>query len=260
MRFRLTIALTISLFLIIFAGWMRVHPKSPPQGLVAVKNADLAPSPEFSTTTDSNSLENISTASTSEPLSDTDLIGRQLFSDYLDLTMQGQATPENVDALAGIYAQSITSLTNNAPRITSLDISIVPNSQASIQAYGDSLTNIYVKYEALLKDAFSSGQSLNTVGTALTAFGVNISKIYTNEVNELKKLSVPAKVSENHVSLINTYLSSASAYKALANADENPAEAVAAITIGEKNADQELVILKNLENTLRQSGIISRNQ
>src|SRR4051812_38343494 len=101
MRFRVTLALCLSFALILGATVFHVRAsKSGAPTIVPVDNSreEMANAVEAL----GNDL-NPDTSTPSETLTTTDLVGRQLMSDYLSLAQSGQATEANIDTLANKY-------------------------------------------------------------------------------------------------------------------------------------------------------------
>lgn len=263
MRPRLAFALLVSIILIIVAGVFRFIPKTNPASLDLIatnNNIDIYNSTSTTNVDSLNAQEATSSVdSSSTPLSQTDLIGQQLFSDYLNLNSNGAATPENITALAGTYADNIIGL-KSAPTILATDLKITSNSSDNLRAYWSNFLNIYNKYQDLMNAESNSGKNLNAVGPDLNAYANNMSNLYGREADEFKSLPVPQIIALNHLNLINTYLSSSWAMKSLSNMDTDPAGAFAGIVAEKGNLQDEQTLIGNIQKILEDNGIILKTQ
>ncbi len=196
-----------------------------------------------------------STASTvsNEQLTNTDLISRQLIMDYLDLASKGGAGQETLDALAEQYAESIPTL-SNSPKANYLDLKLTTDTNANLQAYSQTLGQIYMVHSKQISAAFSLGQSL-TEGPEFTKFAKNTAEIYKKTARDLITLSVPKELAEFHLELINKHLSSAAALESMLTASSDPMTAMSGLIAMRGNADEELVILQKIGDALTSHGI-----
>lgn len=184
-----------------------------------------------------------------DDLTATDLISRQLVSDYISLAQSGQVTSENLEALSTQYAASLSELTQ-ASRITFQDVAVVDNAPAHINAYMKAVAAIYQKYLPAFKGNTESAIS-DRLADKDYAFLFKIGEAYANQARELKALSVPASLVEAHIDLVNANLLKAAAFAALAKIDEDPAMALAGIITISQTADAETDILNQMIDILK---------
>src|SRR5262245_34471639 len=108
---RLIFALILSVALIGGATWFRAAGTHAEKAKLAVVNSQDALEPLSDEEIAADYMTPRATSSTiTTQLSDTDLVGRQLFSDYMGLVADGHATKENLDTLAAKYSENILSL------------------------------------------------------------------------------------------------------------------------------------------------------
>lgn len=189
-----------------------------------------------------------------EPLSQTDIISRQLFSDYIALKSQGQVTPTNLNALAEKYASQIT-LTENLVYVDKSQITIVPDSDNALQNYGEMILKMRSRYRNLINNLTDQTKFDNIFDPEFKSFMISVADLYDNAAEDLKNLPTPSSLADNHVKLINNYLSSAEASGALANIDQNPLGAYAALNMQAKNSGKEATLFSNIQVTLLSKGI-----
>lgn len=259
-RFHFRFALLFVALLIGGASWTRfVSAKKATGSLTAVANPDNNGITEDDVL--NAALADLAAASSTptgptQPLTDTDLISRQLLSDFMDLSSGGNVSDDQVAALANTYIDNISSL-DKSEAITAANITIVPDSQTVFQSYADGFTSIYAKYEGLLQTQLSSVDPIAVGGNPnLTAsFADTLSTLYGREEKELQSLPTPNSLKEAHLKLLNNYSSSASAYHSLSKSQTDPASAFGGIVISKKNQTEETAILAEIEKILTDHGI-----
>ncbi len=256
-RARLIFALVLSITLVGAAGWIRLSRSSTVHvaNLLATDdNADLQANV-------SDIAEVISTPTdeaSSTPLTDTSLIGRQLFSDFFGMISNGQVTEDNINVLASTYADSVGNL-DKSSRISPTDLAIVADTSDNFNAYLVNLNTIYDKYEELVRARSLNEKDAQTIGPTFITWAQTMEDLYEREATELKNISVPAALLESHTKLVNNYLSSKSAMHSLITATTDPASAMGAIIVQSKNTDEEQIILSSIQDIMTKNGIISAN-
>src|SRR3989338_7809365 len=205
-------ALVVSIALIGGAMWfrfVRIPPYANPA--VSVSQVESLSSENDPFLTDFFNTEASSSAASAPELSQTDLIGRQLFSDYLALKSEGETRPGNIDVLAKNLAESIRNVNLSIPKINSNQVIVLPESEANLAAYGNAMTNLRNKYKNLVAAQTESGGSdlANTDKPAFSSFMDAAAKLYKAAANDLVLIVVPASLSQKHLNLINQYLENA---------------------------------------------------
>jgi hypothetical protein len=243
------IALFISIILISIAGWYRIAGnKGAKLGLLAIpsspsilKDYQEGPSIQPSPATPSD-------------LSGTDLIGRQMISDYIALSANGKATSENIDLLAQKYVESIPTLI--APEKFSLsDLQITTNNRKNLENYAQNVMQIYRQYAASLL-AIEAGGNLSAImisGSGEAASKMNLA--YMETARRLKDISAPQPVAQLHLNLVNLYLENAAAMKSIATLNADPANAFAGLILMSGNINEEAQLLAEIEQVLTANGI-----
>ncbi len=223
MRTRVTLALFISFLLVLGASWQRAD-KEKSVFKVSVEtptNIDTYKTPE------PNSISDLSTAGKDEgdtSLTTTDLVGRQLISEYISLATNGQISEESITALADKYADSIADI-ETAPKVTSLDINVVSNAKANFQKYDLITTEIERRRINKIDSIGNNPSTINTSDDSLIDAAEKITVAYGEAANELKKIEVPSSLLILHTDLINNYLSISNGMKSIF--DKNPDSALA---------------------------------
>lgn len=225
MRFRIILALVVSIFLIGIASWFRFEARNNnPTNLQVIsaqyEEVEKLPSLNIKTAT---------TTTSGEANTYTDLLARQLTSSYINLLNTGQATDDNINSLAQFYVDHITDLVTNE-EIGLDDIRVTSNSKETLNIYANSFVEIYLKYEDLVqKEIDSGGDNLITFNSTQSEITKNISNLYRERAKTMIAIPTPTSLSDIHIKLINNYLADATYFKLISEAENDPALAFAAI-------------------------------
>lgn len=258
-RVRFIGALVISIALIGGAVWfrfVRIPPYTNP--VATVTQVESTSTDDLLLTDFFNTEASTSSVTSTTELSQTELIGRQLFTDYLELKSKGQATPDNINAFAEKLAESINNINISISKINSNKIVVLPESEASLAAYGTAMTNLRNKYKNLVaaQTKSSGGDITNINSPAYSIFMNAMGKLYKTAADELVLIGVPTSLAQNHVNLINQYLENAEVMRLIGNTSKDPLPAYAALSIYIKNSGREAELLLNIQKTLMAHGII----
>ena len=255
-RTRLTVALSISLVLIGGACWFRFVRIAPYSAQLVAVDDGIA---EFST--EETFLKDIydkKTSSTTPPaeLSHTDLVGRQLFSDYIELASRGQTSSPELDALASKYAESVLK-TDQFKTVESTQIITVVDSEENFLRYSQSISNLRGTNKALAEaQYYKSGANNNVDSPGFKSFMSAAGKLYRTSAEQLLSLEVPISLAENHRALANNYLGTALAMETLGNISADSLSAYAALNTQAKNSKEEGELLLNIQLALMANGVI----
>lgn len=257
MRFKVALAFLISIILIGGASWSRFGtPKYARPNITTVEQGgekgiyDAEILQNFLTP----KTETANTITPTTSLSDTDLIGRGLIMSYIDLATSGQATEDRITALADQYVEGIPTL-NKAEILQYTDIKSVPDTQSNFQQYANNLTDIHQSYATSVKQAGVGPNGLNTLNPELYSFASTFSNAYKNAALKLKDVPVPSSLAQNHLQLLNSYLSSATAMEAVSKTEQDSASAFAGLIVLNENLNKEDVLLIEISKILTSHGI-----
>lgn len=257
-RTRLIIALSISVIFIGTASWFRFAPRAPlPTNIESVTGTTEQFIDDEVLLADFVSTSTPPATVSSTPLSQTDIISRQFFSDYIELSSQGQANAENFGILAERYAKDILKETVTSTEVAMDRILAIPDSEENLSLYGQSMSLIRNKYQGQIEAEYARNSATTNVSDpAFKKFMTAAGKLYQSAAKELLATQVPFSLAENHRNLINNYFASAENMVALSNVTANPIGAYTAISTQAKNAQEEADLLLNIQMTLLANGII----
>lgn len=249
-------ALLISVVLIGGALWFRFFPTNlPPTQIVSIPIDEQFPS-ENTFLEDFYSVgASLPPASTST-LSQADLIGRQLFTDFMSLKSQGKTTSSDLQALAESYAKNLTNTDIQVTQVNASRVIVIPDSAENFTIYGNTMLNFRNKYKNLVATQSSGTNLANITGTAFSTFMGTMEKLYRASADELLTIGVPRSLVSNHLALINNYLENAGVMKLLSNTSKDPLQAYAALNTQAKNNEKESGLLLNIQKVMMANGII----
>jgi hypothetical protein len=252
MKFRPVHALLFSVVLIVGALWgQRSNAQKSAAELITINRNNEIENNSFS----SESRFLINSASTSpQDLTSTDLVGRQLIVDYVDLATSGKATPESIRDLANQYVDSVPNLAR-AKVVGYSDIKITSNLITNLQAYSEGIKAIQEKHLEDINKFNSLGEKTTTVGPALYSISLGLSNAYGAAALSLEKLEVPQAVAPAHLRLVNSFLSSAKAARAISETEKDPATAFSGLITLSGNFSKEKAIFEEISQILIKNGI-----
>lgn len=254
MRFGLGLAICVSVLLISVASWTRFGQAQETQpGLVSVSNPVENSDDYYKQVADAFLGGSNSTTSTKE-LTGTDIIGRQLIFDYVELAASGQASEETINQLADQYVESIPTLIQ-APKINAFDLNVVSNTLINLQAYENEGTNILKDYEKKISSIYSTGINVSSPDAETYKFALSASLIYNQTANNLKNLQVPAAIAPSHLKLVNYYLANAAAMKAVSEVETDSSKAFAGLIYFNTGLEEETSILKEINQIFSNYGL-----
>lgn len=197
-----------------------------------------------------------------EPLTNTDMISRQLFADYLDLSASSQNNQSGLQYLANQYTENILKQ-NVVPKkqITITEINVVADSNETKLAYSKKVFDIRNKYTNLARTLFSSQGSDASLDTeTIVSFAGETSKLYSAAAQEMTNVTgVPVSLAETHVAIIRNYLESAEAMKKLSNVSTDPLLIYSALKTHSENSKKEEELFIEVQSQAFSSGIIFGN-
>lgn len=256
MRSRVILALSLSVILIGGAFFARVQGKNVELGSLSVVN-----NPSTANSLDSianNYLETSSSTegtSQQEDLTGTDLVGRQLISDYLSLANSGQDTDTNLSTLTNKYIESIPTLVT-AEQVTYADLVYGNSDKVSLATYDNKIELIYNQYTSKLV-ALQSTPGLKNIDMS-SEFSASMNKmgdLYQETAKELKKVTVPSIVAEQHLKLVNAYLKNSVAAYSISTMGDDPATAFAGLVMLNDSTDQETLLWVEIQDILSKSKV-----
>ena len=254
MSFRIALALSLSVILVGVASWDRfigVEKSNPTISIV--ENTNTEAQDKYYQELMKGYTET-STSTATKKLTGTDLIGRQMIIDYVDLSTSGQASSDNINALAERYVESIPTL-NNARKASILDIKVVSNSKTSFQNYSNEISSIQSQYAKDTDNLYNKNPNINELGKAYYGFSSSMSTIYNELANKLMETPVPGSLVQKHLELINIYLSNASAVEAMSKTEEDPATSFAGIIALKENTNREGLVLNEILKILTENNV-----
>lgn len=245
MRPGITVAVIASLLLVGGASWSRLEGREEAT-LIVERMPDEYYEDIVAGLTEEVAIVDIE-PSRHEPLTNTDLIGRDLLLEYVDLASGGGASEATIAALAEQYAASIPALTGE--RVSLLNIRTVTNTQANFENYAQALANIYTAHSNRISQAYA-GASNGVLDQTYYAATRKAANTYEETATALKALAVPTALVTPHLELVNKHFSSAAAQEALAETEKDPITGMAGLITLNQNLEREAVLMQEVERIL----------
>lgn len=252
MKSGVILSVALSLVFVLGALWFRFSSSENSPNLIAIENAKINEAAYqelfegFLGTNASN------TPKLDEALTGTDLISRQLMLDYLSLAQSGEATDEELQALADRYIVSLPTLVSYTP-FPFANLKVVTNNKVNFQNYANTIKQIYINYVTDLSASSKGFEGKSALESSTIASGMGSS--YQRAASALGEMAVPAELAQAHLDLLNVYLKSSAAMSSLARASEDPATSFAGLIVIKENLDDEQKSLSLIENILYENGI-----
>ena len=248
----LALSLTISVLLIGVASWYRFGTVKVSQpNLVAV---ELTADDYKEIVADFTGPKEVVMASSTKPFTSTDLVGRQLISDYVSLAGSGQVTDADILALADRYVEGLPTL-SSAPTISYTDLKLVSDNKNNFQNYADTLTKIFNEYQASTNKIQINESDLETLSPAFYSSVATLSTAYASATFKLKIVAVPSSLGPSHLELVNIYLSTVAATNAISKTEQDSTAAFAALIHLNKDLERRTALLEEIAQILNSNGI-----
>jgi hypothetical protein len=260
MRFNVALALSVSILIIGIASWSRFFaPVTVKPTLVAVDRGQVSQDEFAETFQDFLEPATVGMASTTEEdLAVSDVVGRQLFSDYISLKSEGAVTPDNLQALAEKYANAVGTI-GSTDRINNSQVTIIKDSSVVLKVYGDAVFQTRQKYQDLARNIAEKTEFSDYFDPRFKNFMMSMAKLCDQAAKELQNMPVPNSLADSHIKLINNYLDTGVVMQALGDLADNPIKAYAAINTQAEKAKEEEAILSNIRQILLSKGILISN-
>jgi hypothetical protein len=193
------------------------------------------------------------TASTT-PLTKTDMVGRQLISDYLNLTTSGKATESNINSLINQHIESISHL-NEKIVFDRSDLQTIEDSKANFQKYNDIVTKIEEERQTKVKSVYAKTTNVSTLNADTFFLTDSIGLAYETAAQKLMKVPTPLSLASIHTQLINNFLSTASGMRSISKVDEDPVATLSSMVTVNNNTKEERVLLGQIITILKNNNV-----
>ena len=246
MRTRVISAVVIAVLLILFSLWTRLGKTDTNEGQL-ISNT---PNTEI-TNILSSPIPSNSGTSTEVELNNTEVVSRQMFSDYINLSASGNSTSEEITSIAGKYIEAIPVIQSGIHENLGInDIKTNSNTRANFESYELAVRQIHERYGQLIKSTYPGNNILSSYSSETYAYLGQMSEAYINMANEILKVPAPLEISQKHLQLINNYLLTGKAMKILSSSASDPATLVAAISAVNDSIDQQNDIINSINQIL----------
>lgn len=250
MQLKLILAISISIIMVGLASWERFIASSQTKiDVETVPQANLGNQYEDSllelVKSRSGGAPSVTESEPTYPNTATDMISRQLLSDYFSMSVNGEMSDEALENLASSYVEKVPTL-HNPDTINYTDVVTNSNTKDNFQKYSDTLTEIYNEYLMSVSEVWRENDATNPKYSSALSLSLAYNKAFT----ELKKIPAPTALAIMHFQLINTYISNAEALLAISNTEKDPTLAIAGMVALNENLVKEKIILNEINRIL----------
>ncbi len=170
-----------------------------------------------------------------EPLTATDLLGREFFAKYMQMRQANLTTdPATINAVTDQLVNDSVGSVQPPQAFTITRIHITDSADsASLQSYAESILSILHSYipDETANEAVIAQQALNNNDMAQLKKIDPLIKNYQSAITALLTMSVPRPVSEYHLNLANGMQIALFNARAFRKADVDPVSAMAALSL-----------------------------
>jgi hypothetical protein len=174
-----------------------------------------------------------SRATSTDPLTATDVFARDLFSKFMSLQNGGTSiSADNQNLLVNsVLAQTAASATQEVLTYSTADLKTNSKTDIpSLEAYGNKMGDILLQNGGTSNDFALINDGITTKDTAKLNQLVVIGKGYQRAASELTKLVVPEDAALNHLKLANGYAAMGSSLIAIASIEKDPLSTIIAVS------------------------------
>jgi hypothetical protein len=247
MLFRVGLAVLVAIVLVGGAVWIRTDSgRRFSDALVGVDGGTVVRSdPRFDPLRPNLSGEG------AENLTKTDLISRELLSDYMNLAMMEEDNAGNLSQLLENYISSVPELTD-APQVESTDIKVVADNKAAFVAYDEKAYQIDQERASAISRAYGAGDTSDEEAHNVAG---DIALAYKTAAEKMLLVQTPESLAVAHWKLINNYLATSHALSSVAALDEDSVGALAGMVSVQESLATERKIVNEIVAILTKNGI-----
>lgn len=156
---------------------------------------------------------------------ETDIISKKLFAEYINLKQSGNFNEESVAAAANnLVAEEIQNkkvIQYYFPK----DIkTFSSDNKVLLKSYGNSFAAIRTKYQKqyLENPLVKEGETANLIDPEFLKGLIRVSEVYKNMALELSKIAVPKDLADTHIEILNNYMASSDGLKEMSALSSDP--------------------------------------
>jgi hypothetical protein len=261
LRSKISLAILLSLVLILIASWHRFYLAPTSDEDLIVINSENKMSEDFLLDIlNTAETKNFATPPTPERLSKTDILARNLFTDYAESNHKGLDSSADLEKIADKYSDLILEESQVGYTPVSIsELSVVSDGVESLNIYGKKMLNLRKEGIQEMESA-SSRSSMNQVGEQdYQEFFTKAAQLYNASAEEMVGIKVPKSLAGNHLRIINIYLQNAVALASLSKINDDPFAAIGAAKTQSVNSQIETELFLNIELALMAVGLSPQN-
>lgn len=192
------------------------------------------------------------------PVNETELLGRELFTQYMTVRQSGKLNSTTTQSIVNNLTSKVGE--NPAPVYSDKDLNIIQKAtNDDLKKYANKFWEIRERYKnQYVKSTSAGGGGLVSTSADSVQIKNLISAgiLYVDMARELSELPVPQEIANLHLQIINNEQASGESLKKLSQLSTDPFVSVAGLSVYSKYSDYEDTLLKVMAGYLSESGII----
>lgn len=195
---------------------------------------------------------------------ETDIISKKLFAEYINLKQSGNFNEESVAATANNLVSEEIQNKKVIQYYFPKDIKTFPSdNKLLLKSYGNSFASIKTKYEKqyLENPLVREGGTVNLTDPEFLKGLIRVSEVYKNMALELSKIAAPKDLAETHLEILNNYMASSDGLKEMSALSTDPVLGMIGTQRHMEAEEKGKDLLKTVAENLFENGIIfSKNE
>lgn len=190
---------------------------------------------------------------------ETDIISKKLFAEYINLKQSGNFNEESVTATVNNLVADEIQNKKVVQYYFPKDIKTFPSgNKILLKSYGNSFASIRNRYENQYLDnpLVKEGEVANLIDPKFQEGLIRFSDAYKKMATELSKLSVPKDLAETHMEILNAYMASSDGLRELSMISKDPVMAMIGTQRHTEATEKESLLLEIIAENFYDNGVI----
>ncbi|MBM2818267.1 MAG: hypothetical protein HW401_857 [Parcubacteria group bacterium] len=190
---------------------------------------------------------------------ETDILSKKLFAEYINLKQSGNFNEEAVIATVNnLVAEEIQNKKDTQYYFLKDIKTFSFNDKALLKSYGNSFATIRIKYknQYIQNPLVKEGGVANLLDPEFIQGLVRTSEVYRNMAVELSKIAAPKDLADIHMEILNNYMASSDGLKELSALSTDPVKGMIGTQRHIEAEEKEKNLLSDVAEYLSDNGII----
>ena len=190
---------------------------------------------------------------------ETDILSKKLFAEYMNLKKSGNFNEESVTATVNnLVAEEIQNKKVIQYYFPKDVKTFSSDNKTLLKSYGNSFAAIRTKYQKQYLDnpLVKEGETANLIDPEFLKGLLRVSEVYRNMAVELSKITAPKNFTDTHLEILNNYMASSDGLKEMGALSTDPVMGMIGTQRHMEAATKENDLLKAVANNLFEAGVI----